>query len=167
MKEYLYAWIKVAVLAALAEMITPGGKNGKMAGHIRLVCGLCVLVAFAPALGESVSVIQQISHLTADMTQGSEQLNETYQNYFKDSLADMTEDSCQRCVLNILNQEFGIGADEAQVSVQIGFDENRVPYVKNTSILLSGKAVLKNPHAIETRISEGLAAPCAVSVSLP
>ena len=166
MKEYLYAWITVAILAALAEMITPGGKNGKMAGHIRLLCGLCVLVAFAPALGESVSMIRQVKNLTADITQGNENLNEIYQNYFKDNLAGMTEDSCQRYVLDILKEEFGIGADEAQVSVQIGFDENSVPHVQNTSILLSGKAVLKNPHAIETRISEGLNSPCVVSVAL-
>ncbi len=165
MAQYVYAWITVAVLAVLSELLLPGGKSGKMAGHMRFLAGLCVLIALLPVIKDGVIRLR-------DMAEGNYELalpegeKGDYEACFRENLAHLTQEQYEAWVYDTLQREFSIGQENCIAEVSVEDHGNGVPVITAVSIRLSGKAILKDPRRIESRISTALSAPCTVSVDL-
>ncbi|MBE6557979.1 MAG: hypothetical protein E7661_03080 [Ruminococcaceae bacterium] len=165
MASYIYTWITVAFLAALAELMAPGGPGGKLTGHLRFVAGLCVLLALLPAVREGVAKLQDLADNAYDLSV-SEDAEKDYQQQFQASLTDMTADACESWVMTALETYFSISKDKCRVSVSVILDHNDTPSLSSVEICLLEEAILKNPHSIEKYITGQLSVPCTVRVEL-
>ncbi len=166
MNEYIYAWITVALLAVLAELLLPGGKSGKMAGHMRFLAGLCILAALVPTVKEGIARLNDLADGDHAMTFPSVEAGRDYDAYFSDHLSDMTKEECEAWVYEALQKHFSLPRDKCFAVVTVETDDKGIPLVASVEICLYGTAMLANPHSIESYISTQLSAPCIVSVDL-
>ena len=162
----LYGLIAAAVAATLVELIAPQGEGGRLGGHVRLVAGLCVLIALIQPLREGVTLLRamaegDLSEVLPDVKLPAE---EEYDSVWSDTLAAMGEQEVTSWVEGMLEQEFGIHPDNRRVQVLCEATEDGALHVKEVYIALWGAAIWKDPHAMEAYISERLSAPCTVSV---
>ena len=160
----LYALIATAVAATLAELIAPQGEGGRMGGAVRLVAGLCILIALIQPLREGLALLRataegDLSALIPDV----ELSGEEYDSVWADTLASMGEREVASWVEGVLEQEFRITRGNYRVQVICEQDDATLR-VREVHIALWGAAVWKDPHAIEAYVSERLSCPCAVSV---
>lgn len=165
MSQYIYAWIAVAVLAALSELLIPGGKSGKLAGHIRFLTGLCLVVAFLPAAQKGVSLFQDIKDMDLSSLTASDQAA-SYQTDFQNSLQQMTQEACESWVYSTLEETFSVKREDCTVVAAVASDGQEIPEITSVSIMLRGQAIKENPHSIEAYIEGKLSVPCTVSVEL-
>ncbi len=162
----LYGLIAAAVAATLVELIAPQGEGGRMGGHVRLVAGLCVLVALIQPLREGVMLLRamaegDLAEMLPDVELPAE---EEYGSVWSDTLAAMGDQEVTSWVEGVLEQKFEISPDNRRVQVVCEVGENGVLHVKEVYIALRGAAIWKDPHTIEGYVSERLSAPCTVSV---
>lgn len=165
MKEYLYAWILVAVLAVLAEWMLPRGIQAKMTGSFRFLAGLCLLVAFLPVAKEGIERIQSFGESDV-YAEWEAEVGSAAEPYFQAYLSDVTAESCQTWVLETLASRFGVSASQCEVAVTVTVGTNDVPAISEVQICLYGQEIFKNPHEIEAYIEEKLATTCLVSVGM-
>ena len=166
MNEYIYAWITVALLAVLAELLLPGGRNGKLAGHVRFLAGLCILAALVPTVKEGINRLSDLADGDQVLTFPSIEAGQDYDAYFSDHLSDMTKEKCEAWVYEALQKHFSLPRDQCLVLVTVEADDKGLPLVASVEICLYGTAILVNSHSIETFISTQLSTPCTVSVDL-
>ncbi len=165
MKEYIYAWILVAVLSALAEWMLPGGVNSKMSGAFRFLVGLCLILAFLPVAHEGIDRIRSFGE--SDIYDGWEEGEPSAaEPYFHEYLTEITSDTCKKWVLETLVSRFGVSAAQCEVTVTVSVGANDVPEISEVYICLYGNEIFKNPHEIEAYVEEKLSASCLVSVGM-
>lgn len=166
MSQYIYAWISVAVLATLSELMVPGGQQGKTTGHLRFVAGLCVLIALLPTVKEGVSRLYELSDGAYDITfPEGENVAEGYDAFFSDKMADITRDQYEAWIYDALAQEFSLSEDQALTVIHMNEAEG-LPVLASVEICLIGTGILKNPHQIKTYMEAHLSVPCTVSADL-
>lgn len=164
MSEYIYAWISVAVLAALAELMLPGGKSGKTAGHMRFLAGLCILAALIPTVVEGVERLQALSEEDLLGILSSEDIKADYEARFDEQLSTMTREQCETWVYAALEERFSVSREQCYVEAVVDVTDEGVPRILSVAVCLYGTAGLKDPHSIERYLSSQLSVPCTVAV---
>ncbi len=163
MKEYLYAWICVAVLAALAEWILPPGAQAKTTGYVRFIIGLTLIVALLPVAREGLEHVEN----WRDGGSGGDLWEEPVADpYFHEYLSELTANTCKDWVLETLMSRFGVSASQCEVAVAVSVGEDDVPKITEVQICLYGKEIFKNPHEIGAYVEGKLSVPCVVSVGM-
>lgn len=166
MNDYLYAWITVAVLAAIAELLAPGGKSGKLTGYLRFLAGLCILLAFLPTIKEGVKLLTNMKDGDLDTWLSGSDMTEDYEACFNESLCGLTREQCEGWIYDTLRTEFSINREDCLAQVTVVESEDGIPSVTKVSIVLSGRAVAKDPFPIRNRMSSAFSAPCEVAVDV-
>lgn len=168
MGQYIYAWIIVAVLAALSELISPSGGQGKMTGHMRFIAGLCILAALLPTVKEGVLFLKDLgeSGYESVMPELPSDGDHSYDAYFYDHLSGMTKEGAEAWVYDTLSERFSVDRQDCRVLVAVESGAEGVPVIASVNISLSGKGILANPHKIEAYVTEQLSVPCTVSADL-
>ena len=120
MRQYIYAWITVAVLATLSEMMIPGGRQGKTAGHFRFVAGLCVLIAMLPTVKEGLSRVYSVADGSYElMLPSDEAYDQNYEAFFSDHMEAITREQYEAWVYDALLREFSLPEDEVMAVIQM------------------------------------------------
>lgn len=161
----LYGLIAAAVAATLVELIAPQGEGGRLGGQVRLVAGLCILIALIQPLREGITILRamaegELSEMLPDVELPPQ---EEYDSVWADTLVGMGEQEVESWVAGVLEREFRIDSDNHRVQVICETDDGAL-CVQEVRIALWGAAIWKNPHAIEVYVSERLSCPCTVSV---
>lgn len=165
MGRYVYGLILVGVSAAVVELLAVGGDASRMKGHLRLVAGLCILVACLQPMREGIAYLTSLAEGELPLTLPHKDVEEeNYQEMFDGYLGDTGSREVKVWVETTLTDVFGISEEHSTVEVSMTVADG-VPCPAEVYIALSGKAILKNPHRIEEYISSRLACPCYVSVS--
>ena len=164
MTTFVYGLMLVGVSATLAEWLTLGGEGSAMKGHLRLVIGLCVLVACIYPLGEGITYLKNLALGDLQVNLPSQNQNhEDYQHMFDQYLSDTGGQEIKDWVEDTMSQVFGIDKDLCEVLVEMDTSQG-IPQVTEVYITLRGKAVFKNPHQIEAYIASHLSCVCHVLV---
>ena len=163
MGQYVYSWITVAVLAALAELLLPGGKGGKTAGHVRFLAGICILAALIPAVKESAIRIEDLMENKDEWSIPSGDATQNYTSHFEEQLSQITKEAWETQVYEFLRDEFFISREDCVVSAVVEKQADGMVAVTQITVYLSGKAVLVSPRQIRSRIEARWSVPCDVS----
>lgn len=160
----LYGLIGAAVAATLVELIAPPGDGGRLSGQVRLVAGLCILIALIHPLREGIALLRTMAEGDlSEILPDAEIPAEEYDSLWSDSLTKMGEQEVTCWVSGVLEREFGITSDHCRVQV-ICDSGGETLCVQEVRIALWGTAIWKDPHAIERYVAERLSCPCMVSV---
>lgn len=162
MKEYIYVLILTAVMAAVAELLTDGGSS---AGVVRMVAGLCVLVALVQPVKEGILWLREASLGEADFEEWLTLPDEGVdaEAVFNGQLSQLGRQEVERATVSLLAEQFGVRPEDCRVEAELVGDggEMRIECIR---IVLSGMAILKNPHSIEAAVKEAFGGECVVAV---
>ena len=164
MGQYVYGLILVGVCVAVVELLSFGGEGGKMGGYVRLVAGLCILVACLQPLREGISYLTDLAQGEIPMPNLDHVVvPEDYGQMFDSYLGDTCQTETQTWVAETLTGVFGISQEHYQVTVTMT-DEAGIFYPSEVYITLTGIGIFENPHQIEAYITAQLSCPCYVRV---
>ena len=143
MKSYLYALILVSLAAAIAGILSPEGEKGGILKHIRLLSSLLLICVLILPLKEGISylfALQEGKIPLPDWTDTSEGDRENLQN----QLDLASKEYFAKTLTARLESEFSIAAGEVRCIVKWDVEN---PIL--VTVVLSGKAIWKDPDAIE------------------
>ena len=154
--------LAAAATAALLEYLLPGGKDARMASSLRLVTGLCVLLALAAPLRDTVGLLSSLSDEDgwASMLSGRDPVTPG-EDYLGQYLSGQSADAVGAWAESELDDRFGIPPDLCRVVVTMSADGASVLRV---DVVLTGQARLTNPHLIEEHFARETGGECRVTV---
>ena len=163
MKEYILTLIVAALLSALVGILSPEGERGGISRHMRLLVALfMVITLISPICGlltdlrnwmageGSLFPSDQILPIDPDQT-----LADTLQNasdsYFTDMLTQTIE------------TKFAIEVGDVRCDVAWQTNDGKLAPSRVT-VLLSGRAIWKDPDAIAAFVHELLGCDCVIAI---
>ena len=158
-KTYLLSIFATALLITVVDILAPGGGLSK---HLKLVTSLvfvCILIspslAFAERLKDFANGDWELA-IEGDM-------EEHYSSELQNALDDASKEYFENMLELTLCKEFDIAEDNLRVAVEwIGDAENLRP--KKVTVILSGKAIWKNPAKIEEYVTSLLGCTCVSAI---
>lgn len=148
MSGYLYSLAVAAVLIALVCTLVPE----PAAQHARLLCSLCVIFLLITPVMSLVNAVGQGAWEIPDAWQDEQQEEQDY-GQFSDALV-----IGQLQVL--LESEQGLPPDQCRILVEWDADGG----VRLVTLLLSGKAIWRDPDPIAAYVQELLDCQCKVVI---
>ena len=163
MNNYILTLLGTALVFAIVGILVPTGERGGIAKHVRLVAALiwiCVLTA--PVCSAIAEVRDWMASgewlpLPNDTEQQAPQeifdgvLNEASTAYFCDMLTQTLE------------QTFEIAPGEVTCRVEWSQNEGQLTPA-HVTVVLSGRAIWKSPHEIESFVRTLLECDCSVAI---
>ena len=158
-KTYLLSIFATALLITVVDILAPGGGLSK---HLKLVTSLvfiCILIspslAFAERLKDFANGDWEFA-IEGDM-------EEHYSSELQNALDDASKEYFENMLELTLCKEFDIAAENLRVAVEwIGDAENLRP--QKVNVILSGKAIWKNPAKIEEYVTSLLGCTCVSAI---
>ena len=158
-KTYLLSIFATALLITVVDILAPGGGLSK---HLKLVTSLvfvCILISPSLAFAEKLK----------DFANGDwelaieEDMEEHYSSELQNALDDASKEYFENMLELTLCKEFDIAEDNLRVAVEwIGDAENLRP--QKVTVILSGKAIWKNPAKIEEYVTSLLGCTCVSAI---
>ena len=162
MKAYVYALILTAVVAAIAELLADGGGSS---GAVRMVAGLCVLLALIQPIREGIVWLQSaaegeiVPEEWVSLPEGDPKAEEV----FGEQLLHVSQQAVEAEALSLLRDRFDVPSDGCRIRATV-VSEGHGVRVERMTVLLSGSAALKNPHTIKAFMENTFGGECAVAV---
>ncbi len=163
MRNYLIALLSASLLAALIGVLSPSGEKGALEKHMRLISVLfliCVLIAPAKSAlkgleglisGDIVPSLPDYGDRPSYEDQMEEALGEASTAYFTEMLTQMLE------------EQFEIASGEVRCIVAWSEEDGTLKPTQVT-VVLSGKAIWKNPQDMESFVEGLLHCPCTSAI---
>ena len=160
MRQYIMNVVGVAILSGLADQILP--EKGKLRAHVRLLCGLCLLLVMVAPLGKVLSSLPSFFEdgMAALEDAGGEtgEYDKILEGTVKEAVrAELTEALSQK-----LEKEFGVNAETVRIG--ISFEDGEPLRLKRVLVTLTGKDIFRNPYTIEETLSSLLGCECVAVI---
>ena len=154
MKAYILTVVWTSVIASAVLLFTPEGSGGGIGKHIKLLTSLVLLCAVTDPL---LSFIKSISNngidvLKDEIRQSAPQAD-PYQNIFYEELSKMTAEDLENELKALISETFSIDREDLEVRAEYVIDGNSLSF-KRIVVILSGKAIFKDPYDIEAYVRE-------------
>ena len=160
-KTYLLSIFATALLITVVDILAPASAGG-LSKHLKLVLSLvfvCVLISPTVTLAERL-----LAFSNGDWELEIEgDLKDHYSQELQNALDDASKDYFEGMLTQTLCNEFNIVEDELRVRVEwSGEGENLRP--EKVTVILSGKAIWKNPAKMEEYVSSLLNCDCVSAI---
>ena len=171
MSNYLYSVICTVAVAGIALLTLPGNSRGSMKKHLGLVCSLCVLCIITSPMTELVKSVREFFESGGELIfgqMGKEEKDELYDDYksiYNKYLEGGYGSNIGQAVKDSLLKKFGIPPQELRVLTAFSDEDGdgvREPY--KITVVMSGRAVFRNPREIEGFISDLFKCMCECAV---
>ncbi len=164
MAPYILSLVAASVAAALIELLAPRGEGGRMAAQVRMVAGLFLLVALLNPLRVG---LKYLTGLGDSVEMGSPSVEPSdYEATLQASVLTLGSAELGAWVKEILASDFSVPPDRVEVIPVWEDSDTLPPPLSELCIVLSGSAMLTDPHPIEAYFSGVLGCPCRVSIAL-
>ena len=160
-KTYILSIFATALLITVVDILAPAGTGG-LSRHLKLVTSLvlvCVLISPTVAFAEHIREFAD-GNWEFDI-EGD--IEDHYSSELQGALDNASFAYFEGMLEQTLCKEFNIVEDELRVRVEwSGEGENLHP--KKVTVILSGKAIWKNPAKIEEYVSSLLDCDCVSAI---
>lgn len=144
---YLYSLATISILIALICAITPASGTA----HVKLLCSLCVLCFLCTPILRVVDALGE-----GELEIPEEWIEQDEQE--EQDLGQVAERVLAGQLQVLLEREFSLDPDECRVYSKWS-DEGKITQV---TVVLSGKAIWRDPDPIKEYVQELLSCPCVV-----
>ena len=158
---YILSLIATVFVATLVGILAPSGDGG-LARHLRLLTSLvliCVLISPALSLAEGVRDL-----LDGNFNfEGDAGVGEDYSSALEESMNAASKQYFVQMLTQTLAERFSIAEDDIRCRVEwAGEGENLRPM--RVTVVLSGRAIWKNPAEIEEYVTSLLGCKCVSAI---
>jgi len=163
MKTYLLSILAAAILAILVTQLAPDGERGGIAKHIRLIASLfliCVLISPVQAL------IQRLPELLNGDWSSSANIpedNAAYREQLEEAIRQASADYFTDMLTQTLCDELSVSQEEVRCRVLWDTEKQELTPQKVT-VILSGRAIWKDPAQICALVTSLIGCPCDVII---
>ncbi len=161
-KAYMLSIFATALLITVVDILAPTGTGGGLSRYLKLVTSLvfvCILISPTISLAERIREFANGNwefDIEGDM-------EDHYSSELQDALDDASRDYFEGMLKQTLCEQFAIIEDDLRVRVDwVGEGDNWRP--KKVTVILSGKAIWKNPAKIEEYVSSLLDCDCVSAI---
>lgn len=159
MKDYLYALLTVSLAAALAGILSPEGEKGGILKHIRLLSALLLICVLILPLQSGISYLIALQEEKIALPEWLEAPVESSQPELQEQLDQLSKEYFSQTLTARLEAQFAIATGEVRCIVKW---ENDSPVL--ITVVLSGKAIWKDPEAIENFVSGLVGCECQSAI---
>ena len=161
-KAYVLSIFATALLITVVDILAPTGSNSGLSKYLKFVMSLvfvCILIS--PTIS--------LANRFLEIANGDWELNiegdveDYYSSELQDALDNASKDYFEDMLTLTLCKEFDILEDDLRVRVE-WTSENENLHPKKVTIILSGKAIWKNPANIEEYVSSLLGCDCVSAI---
>jgi hypothetical protein len=161
-KAYLLSLVGAALVAALVNILTPSGERGGIAAHQRLITSLFLVCVLIAPLEGAIKALRGLAN--GDLT-GILQVTPPDQGEFGEQLNEALDSSSRQYFTQMLTQTvseaFAIPLDEIRCTVS--WEESEQAPARVT-VILSGRSIWKDPHAVADFVEQLLGCPCDTAI---
>ena len=161
-KAYIISIFATALLITVADILAPAGSGSGLSRHLKLVTSLvfvCILIS------PTVSFVERIREFANGNWEFDIEgdVKDHYSSELQDALDNTSKEYFEEMLKETLCKEFEIVEDDLRVHVEwAGEGENLRP--TKVTVILSGKAIWKNPAKIEEYVSSLLNCDCVSAI---
>lgn len=162
MQGYLIQILTVSLLCGLIETLAPAGEREGLRRAVRLVTALCLLCLMVAPLREARERLRSfdLGGWAREMEEGG---SEELERLMEEKLSAVTREQLESELYRLLDGQFGISRQDCSLTVGLE-EEDGVLTVREVWIALRGRAVLRDPRAIEAAVEEAWQCGCTVSI---
>ena len=162
LKAYILSVFVTALLITVVDILAPASMGTGLSKHLKLVTSLvfvCILISPTVSLADRIREIAD-----GDWEMGIEgDIEDHYSSQLQDALDDASKEYFEEMLKQTLCEQFEINEDDLRVGVVwVGEGENLRP--QRVTVILSGKAIWKNPAKIEEYVSSLLDCDCVSAI---
>ncbi|MBQ8432209.1 MAG: hypothetical protein IJX28_04930 [Clostridia bacterium] len=163
MSSFLYSLVLLALSLGLAELLRPGKEKTTPGNPVKILCSLLLLCALASPLTSLLSRLVQwkeqgVQSLLPDVTTSQPPAQALEQALEQTSKAYFTQ-----LLTQTLENEFSIPTGQVRCTVEWTETDGSLRPSRVT-VILSGSAVWKDPHAMEDFVSMLLNCECQSAI---
>lgn len=154
MNEYVLSLLGAALLAAVIGMLAPGGSSAGVGKTLRLLTLLVLFCVIAAPLPGLIAKLKELPSLSPETTPQFD-----FEEQAQTALDGASRAYFVRALTTHLEQKFGIAQGEIRCAVTWAESDGETK-PDSVTLILSGSAKWKNPHELETYVSDLLGCPC-------
>ncbi len=151
MKNELIPFLSGVLGVGIVSCLFPNRKT--ISGVLKLLTALLILGAVITPLQ---SLLNTFSFQTADDWLQNYENTQSYESEWNESLLNATGEYLEKTLCTYLQNQYGINEGELRCSVEMSEDGQ----VNKISLILSGKAMWKDPTPMEKEVTELFDCPC-------
>ena len=163
MKAYFLSLIAAAMIAALVGILTPGGEKGGIAKHVKLLTSLFLVCVLISPLKETLVGLRAWLDGGLELPNLENPEEDSYKQQMDEALQGASTAYFTQMLTQMLEQRFSIATGEVRCSVQWQSENGSLSPVRVT-VILSGKAIWRDPEAIERFVEELLGCECVSAI---
>ena len=161
-KAYIISIFATALLITVVDILAPTGANNGLSRHLKLISSLvfvCLLISPTVSLAERLGEFAK-----GNWEFGIEgEIEDHYSEELQNALDNASQQYFEGMLTKTLCEEFQIAEDDLRVRVEWeGEGEHLRP--QKVTVILSGKAIWKNPAKIEEYVSSLLNCDCVSAI---
>ena len=161
-KSYVLSIFATALLITVVDILAPIGAGSGLSKHLKLVTSLvfvCVLISPTVSLAQR---LMELANGNLDF-EIEEDMEDYYSNELQNVLDDASRQYFEEMLTDTLCKEFEIVEDDIRIHVAWDdTDESLRP--QKVTVILSGKAIWKDPAQIEAYVTSLLGCVCATAI---
>ncbi len=161
MKEYFIALLAAAILASILALLAP---DGKLSLPLKALLSLFLVCALISPIRSLLQTFENLRDGSFVFPWEEEAPREDYEQQKQEALAQASKEYFTQSLTRMLESEFAIATGEVSCRVQWEETDGEELHPQQITVLLSGKAIWKDPHTIRTFVSELLECECTVAL---
>lgn len=159
--SYILSLIATVFVATLVGILAPSGDGG-LARHLRLLTSLvliCVLISPILSIAEEVRDL-----LDGNFTfEGDTGVDEDYASALEESMNATSKHYFVQMLTQTLAERFSIAEDDIRCRVEWTEEKDNL-HPSRVTVILSGRAIWKNPTEIEAYVTSLLGCECVSAI---
>jgi hypothetical protein len=158
MKSYLYALFLISLAEAIAGILSPEGEKGGLLKHMRLLSALLLTVVLILPLKSGISYLLALQNGEIPLPEWEEDA-ESGKEDLQDRLDELSKEYFSDSLTELLETRFAI--EKGQIRCLVKWEGDTPSLV---TVVLSGKAIWKDPAAIEDFVSDLVGCKCQSAI---
>ena len=165
MTTYLTTLITASLTVSLVTLLSPDGERAGIAKHMRLLTGLfliCVLISplfhIIEGLCNSEGGAMQIPGIEQDQPP-----KESYQEQLDQAMSQASTSYFTQMLTQMIESQFAISEGNIRCTVEWDRSEE-TPIPRRVTVVLSGKAIWKDPRQIEAFVTNLIGCECVSAI---
>lgn len=159
MREYLMSLIMAALTVGLIGVLVPERDSGGIRRYVTFAGSLCVLILLISPVVRALDFVGELTDGGFDIS--FENNTEQYEEQFKQYISSLSEESMGAELVSVICEKFDISGEECHVKVDT-YEADGEPAIGRVTVILSGKAIFRDPYEIEQYITGLLGCECSV-----
>lgn len=164
MKTYLITLVSASLFATLVGILSPSGDKGGISKHMKLLTSLFLVCVLISPLQDAIKGLHTILDGSAELPWLEESQDENlYEQEMNEALEGASTSYFTQMLTQMLETQFAIATGDVRCQVQWKTENETLTPVRVT-VILSGRAIWKDPQKIENFVSELLGCECVSAI---